>query len=248
MRNSMTILNDKGFEIAFDVRRDLDIPIDKAVDLNEISEKLNIAVREKDLKSEILGACRTDGIKRKILLHNGITNFQKKRFTWAHEIGHLLIHQGTFYCKTDYFNSLKTQSEIEMEANSFAAELLISRKIIIATLKKKDLSIENIRSMSSLYDVSLSAASIQMTKFYDDAAITLFHSDDKIIWSTRSAENYYKSPKIIPSIFSSSAIEKSLVNPKLWLEDEIEGLCCEQESIYFNKLDKYLTILKFYLQ
>lgn len=70
-----------------------------------------------------------DSEKYEIIL-NGNLSIERKRFTLAHELGHIVMpwHQGTFACVTDDGTFVVDDMEserIEAEANRFAAELLV---------------------------------------------------------------------------------------------------------------------------
>lgn len=71
-------------------------------------------------------------LEDKILIYNDIDPTVRKRFSVAHEIGHLIL-QHTIY--NDTFN-LDTKDIKEIEANMFAAELLIPYDWIKDDLKK----------------------------------------------------------------------------------------------------------------
>lgn len=74
----------------------------------------------------------------------------RRRFTIAHEIGHLLLEHT---CTGE-----ENGNHFEIEANNFAAELLIPRKIL-----KKDFSkIQSVPELSKLYRVSQRALAIKI--------------------------------------------------------------------------------------
>jgi Zn-dependent peptidase ImmA (M78 family) len=74
---------------------------------------------------------------------NTATSPRRQRFTVAHELGHLLLHEGTlitdysiYLDKRDERSSLGTDKQ-EIEANRFAAELLMPQKLLVAELQKE---------------------------------------------------------------------------------------------------------------
>ncbi len=89
------------------------------------------------------GFALRDG-ERWIIGVNTATSPRRQRFTIAHELGHLLLHKGKPLI-TDYSmlinnrddkSSLGTDRE-EVEANGFAAAILMPRDLIVAELKKE---------------------------------------------------------------------------------------------------------------
>ena len=73
--------------------------------------------------------------ERWIIGVNTQTSRRRQRFSVAHELGHLLLHEGTLIVSSvridlrDGISSLGTDKQ-EVEANRFAAELLMPRKIV----------------------------------------------------------------------------------------------------------------------
>ena len=76
---------------------------------------------------------------------NNTQHWHRRRFTIAHEIGHLLMNHT---CDPEDKNSCK-----EIESNQFAAELLIP----LASIKKDFKDIPNLDTLSSRYAVSKEA-------------------------------------------------------------------------------------------
>jgi Zn-dependent peptidase ImmA (M78 family) len=73
---------------------------------------------------------------------NTRTSRRRQRFTIAHEIGHLLLHEGTLIVDhavrvnwRDEVSGMATDTE-EIEANTFAAELLMPRELVINELEE----------------------------------------------------------------------------------------------------------------
>ena len=95
---------------------------------------------------------------------NSAHHIHRQRFTIAHEIGHFLLHEGKMYVDTptvrfrDSVSGLAIDDE-EIEANGFAAELLLPRKFLERSLdglfKKKVRDRKGIvEKLSSEYKVS----------------------------------------------------------------------------------------------
>jgi Zn-dependent peptidase ImmA (M78 family) len=64
----------------------------------------------------------------------------RQRFSIAHECGHLLLHKGKMYvdARVNFRDALSSQAvdPEEMEANAFAAELLMPRAFVLSELLK----------------------------------------------------------------------------------------------------------------
>jgi Zn-dependent peptidase ImmA (M78 family) len=100
---------------------------------------------------------------------------RRQRFTIAHEIGHLRMHNETMIIdkvvRVDYRNEASSQAidNKEIEANSFAAELLMPRRLIIEEVTKWAAShsivdIEELADdLSEIFFVSSAAMNYRLT-------------------------------------------------------------------------------------
>lgn len=92
-------------------------------DPETICEKLNVMILEQDLPECVKGFTVRMNHKTFIVLNQELS-FEDKRFTTAHELGHILLHDGTnsvlLGCHTSF-----CLSRYEKEADSFAAWLLM---------------------------------------------------------------------------------------------------------------------------
>lgn len=89
----------------------------------KIAKELDVLVKVEDI-GDCPGCYMYLNRHRCIFLNNGLSEFEM-RFVMAHELGHAVLHR----LQQSYFMRNKTlllTSPIEREANTFAAELLIS--------------------------------------------------------------------------------------------------------------------------
>lgn len=92
-------------------------------DFNVIAKQMNINVIEHDLNVEIYGFYRYVRKNKFIFINSNLAEY-KKKFTRAHELGHVVLHPDVntpFMRNNTYFSIDK----IEHQANIFAVELLI---------------------------------------------------------------------------------------------------------------------------
>lgn len=96
----------------------------------------------------------------------------RQRFSIAHECGHLKLHEGKMYVDArvnfrDSTSGLAVDSE-EIEANQFAASLLMPRAFVLAESKKvlekrEPTDVENIvRELARVFDVSTQAMEFRL--------------------------------------------------------------------------------------
>ena len=110
------------------------------VDVGRIAEHLGAQVVEERLDRDLSGLLYRDGDQAVI----GVNNTQpdrRRRFTVAHEIGHLVLHRGRplvlDHVRVNFRNaasSTATDHE-EIQANAFAAELLMPAAQVMASAR-----------------------------------------------------------------------------------------------------------------
>lgn len=95
----------------------------KTIDPFELADNLNIIVLFWYLHHEINGFYKLEQRNRFIVINKNLAD-EEQRFVCAHELGHAILHRNIntpFFRKYTFFSV----DRIEMEANTFAVELLI---------------------------------------------------------------------------------------------------------------------------
>ncbi|MGV3629878.1 MAG: ImmA/IrrE family metallo-endopeptidase [Bacteroidota bacterium] len=103
--------------------------------------------------------------KTLIKVNSEIPYPEKKRFTIAHEVGHLLLHEQLEVHNENsntlnWFNNAEQQMKTgiqEWEANDFAAELLMPEQIFLAEAKGKVFGPELLKHLSERFQTSLTS-------------------------------------------------------------------------------------------
>ena len=143
------------------------------VDLVALLKKLGISLNVSPLESMSGFAYQKDG--RKVIGVNQGDGAHRQRFTIAHELGHMLLHANSdvlFDRKNDfvYFrdgHSSTGQNVREVEANAFAAELLMPSSDLrdrISKIGGVDLMADehNVKKLAKHYEVSFMAMSVRI--------------------------------------------------------------------------------------
>lgn len=146
-----------------------------------VARSLGATVRYAPFKGELAGMLIRDDAERGIVIGvNSLHHPNRQRFTIAHECGHLQLHEGRrAYVdrsplrinRRDEVSSQATDAE-EIEANRFAAELLIPYGMIMDDLLGSDLDIEDetaLRELAKRYGVSLQAMTLRIRSVFEDA-------------------------------------------------------------------------------
>ena len=143
------------------------------VDVRKIIEGSRIRIVEKSLGTVSSSAAIVDGHDRIIVLNHEEVD-RRKRFTLAHELGHLLLHETeglnidekpvlSLYYRDDLAKSGTDWKEIE--ANLFAACLLMPQSFLEKELKlHRAVGIDDgiVQNLADLFDVSATAMAIRL--------------------------------------------------------------------------------------
>lgn len=141
------------------------------VPVEDIARRLGAELRYSPYEGELSGMVYRDG-DRIVVGVNSLHHPNRQRFTIAHEIGHLLLHRGkevhidrTFRVNLRDDVSSKAVDQEEIQANRFAAELLMPRGMLIEDLKTQQIDYENEEALGELakrYRVSLQAMTFRL--------------------------------------------------------------------------------------
>ena len=137
--------------------------IEPSVDVMRIAEQEGINVLAKDLESDISGILVIrDG--KAAIGYNAHHHINRQRFTVAHELGHYILHRHLRDLFIDdtltfYRDAASSEGEYlqEIQANSFAAELLMPRDMLkeVLTTQKIDIHDQvNLGSLAGRFGVS----------------------------------------------------------------------------------------------
>ncbi|KKR21568.1 MAG: hypothetical protein UT48_C0006G0020 [Parcubacteria group bacterium GW2011_GWE2_39_37] len=147
------------------------------VNIEKIAESMGIDVAKiKFSTDEISGAIKMRGKEgRPVIAVNQDHCAERQRFTIAHEIGHFVLHSiDNLHVDSNsvYFrdsNALHTTTNVkEVQANQFAAELLMPRDMVIADLRgkfkliNKDEDVKTVAGLAKKYNVSQQAMMIRI--------------------------------------------------------------------------------------
>lgn len=147
------------------------IPVDQVV------ESLGIQLRFSPFEGELAGMLIREQNKTLIGV-NSLHHINRQRFTIAHECGHFLLHKGqdvhidrSFRVNRRDEVSSKAIDPEEIEANRFAAELLMPYDMIMKDLVEYDIDIENeeeLKDLAERYQVSIQALTHRITNLLSD--------------------------------------------------------------------------------
>ena len=122
-----------------------------------------------------------------ISISNSIQDPHRRRFSVAHELGHLEMHRqnSIMLCvgkDLDNWERKDADTDLEQEANEFAATLLLPKRFFSPECKGKDPSLDLIVDLARTFDVSLTATALRYLRFCDEACAVVFSQDGYIRW------------------------------------------------------------------
>lgn len=248
--NSLPILND-SIEYSNYILKNMtnnEIPID----VYKISKELNIKIFREKIEDGPEGIL-INGEEKIIILNERITNEQRKRFTVAILIGHVII---PWHIRTQYnirksgTSTLLVEDIQEMEAQNFAANLLMPNNQLTKDLGKTRATINTLKELAKKYDVSLFSMLNRLVEYDKDKFAVVQSESTKIIVkfqgnrilvdeinSNSKASTFFKNPSEIEEI------REDKVPAKYWLQDAKENEFIYEESIYNPLYGKVLTLL-----
>ncbi|WP_423926553.1 ImmA/IrrE family metallo-endopeptidase [Candidatus Palauibacter sp.] len=190
-------MNSEGLRFARRFRQALELRDVRQCDLTEIAAADGIEVIDFDDPDPGCTACllpNPHGDGGAIFLKPG-QNTGRRRFSIAHELAHYHIpthRRRDRRCKESSLQATRGfGGEVEWEANSFAAELLMPAKLFRADARELDVSFEAAYQLMSPdgYGVSATAAARRIVQVSEESCALVATRNGSVEWQERS--NFY---------------------------------------------------------
>jgi hypothetical protein len=136
----------------------------------------------------------TIGRKAIITISTLLDDPRRQRFGVAHELGHWELHRhrsNVFLCSSQDLNDWKehqTDTNLEQEANEFAAALLLPERFFACQCRVEKPSLNLVSRLAETFNVSLTATALRYLRFCDEACVVVFSQDGYINWFWGSRE------------------------------------------------------------
>lgn len=116
-----------------------------------------------------------------------ISNRHRRRFVIAHEFGHWLIHktESQVVCTEDDMYDYRN-NPLEVEANHFAAELLMPKRWFQRAFWEAEPSLKLVRAMAENFDVSLTSAALRFVELAKHPCLVVFSDGERVKWWRKS--------------------------------------------------------------
>ena len=237
---------------AGEIREELGILNSSAIDFDYVFSSLDIRFVTAQLIGGVLGACKVEGLHKLIVVSSDVEPLSRKRFTMAHELGHIVLHHGASQCKNNDIFGDRTQSGRETEANRFAAAFLLPPAIAKRTANDDGISFNSAKNLADLYGVSLTSTLISLVKNSTDSICLFIQKEGKIERAIPSPECILKPLKGklfdrvgIGAVGQENIYQKQLCNYESWFsrQDESSSFKCSEETRYFTQLKTAISIV-----
>jgi Zn-dependent peptidase ImmA (M78 family) len=135
-----------------------------------------------------------------ITVRSSIDRPGQRRVVIAHELGHVILHP--HICQMDQVDVEQTrnfnhhQRPEELEANYFASELLMPRKLFKSDAERHEPSWDGVTALAKLYQTTLCSAAIQYLHTTNQAVVLIASKNGERAWYVigEHARDFYISP------------------------------------------------------
>lgn len=123
------------------------------------------------------------GKRGTICVRGDLDETGRRRFSIAHELGHWEMHDSSqwFACSAADLRDYRTSPE-EVEANTFAAELLMPTSMVRPRCEKPVPTLQLSKAIADEFNVSLTAASIRVLNLTRHECLLVASQDRQIKW------------------------------------------------------------------
>lgn len=243
---------DKAKAVAYKLNQSLGIASPQDIVLEDIAMSRGVLVVEGTLEGAEARLVRK-GNKGIIRVKPGLSQSGKRRFALAHELGHWELHKDQTQLKFCSEKDLHdyTNSDMEIEANTFASEFLMPTVLFRAKCENAEPDLNLIKQLEQEFQVSLTASAMRFVEETNRACLVVFSENGTVSWWKRSAKcdfvwiekNYeIKEGSVAWDRMRDEIMEpqeKESVDPEVWFARDGIGEVYEQSI----KLGRYPTIL-----
>lgn len=199
----------------FGVRQPEDIRV------RAIAWALGAQVVEGELEGAVARLIRV-GKRARIRLSDRVEHPGARRFSIAHELGHLVLaHHGSAFTACSKQSLMGGAESAEAEANAFAAELLMPTPLVRPLSAVTGLNLHRARAIAGSFRTSLLASAIRLVELSPEPCAAVFAQGNRVQWAARSATFTVAIPRggplLVPDGFVAQAEPIAELDAVLWL-------------------------------
>jgi Zn-dependent peptidase ImmA (M78 family) len=237
------------------------LPLESPADISieDIAWVRGALVIENGLRGAEARLVHTPDLQPAIIRVNAtIREAGRKRFAIAHELGHLELNHNpgevTECAEKHFLLWYKGQNQNEVEANVFAAELLMPEELFRVRLQETLPSMELIETLAAEFRTTLTATAIRHVDLCEERCALVFSTDGKVAWVRRSPEfHHWIEPKRTLSsytyafdFFSKGSTSEKMETVRLdaWVEESVSARdTVKEQSKALPSYNSVLTLL-----
>ncbi len=159
---------------------------EQLLQVEKLCMQRGVAVRSENMKSFHGVLIR----QRRLIVYNAtIPELGKQRFTIAHELGHWEMHPNLdqiVACTAGDIQAYRGSS-FEIEANAFAAELLMPSFLLSNELQFRSPTVETALRLADRFQTSFTASALRMIQFSQLPVFVAFSANGRLKWYQGSA-------------------------------------------------------------
>lgn len=203
------------------------------------------------------------GARAIITVSDGVRNLYRRRFSIAHELGHLEMHRyetSLSICQSQDLNRWQVRQsneDLEAEANRFAAAFLLPRPFFEPLCSDAVPSFDLIAKLAGIFQTSLTATALRYIHFSPEPCVVIYSEGGKVLWTIanpvfRELGIYIESRVRLDSAsLAHRALQKNIprlegsVRLETWAApgDYNRDANVREESWHFEGYDTVLTLL-----
>lgn len=226
------------------------------IELEDIAWDLGVRVKTAPLdgaEAWLLRRCN----KGLIRVRAGLPELGRYRFAVAHELGHWSYHSGqsqAWVCSSQDIHAY-WGSPAEIEANAFASELLMPKKLLGPRLQGAHLTIEFLRDLASKFNTTLTAAAVRVADETKDDCCVVFSEKNVVRWWRASQTSDFRLPSKFPVSNESWAFDcmrepgrttgTKQVESSVWITQRHRDAEVWEELVLLGEYGTVLTLLCF---
>ena len=195
--------------------------VDAGKRLPDVARQIGLDVVYRQVESYEGALLRIKGVPRGyVVINSSIREESRQRFTLAHEIGHFVLpnqQELSAPCIKDSIENWDDElNRPEVEANRFAAEILMPRSILREYLYVEP-SFESLRSVAGLCGTSLTASGFQLMTLTSFRACVVWSQEGRVRWykSSQDFVRWVRKGRLSESTFASDCFQGKIVPDNL---------------------------------
>lgn len=161
-------------------------------DVRSVATALHVRVLERALDRCEGMLVRVKGTAQGVIaVKSTMREETRKRFTIAHELGHLLLpgHDDYGVCSMEVIENWARDVKVrEREANAFASELLMPLGLVMQMVKAQEPSFTVIERLAAAFHTSLTASAYRFATVTPYAVALVWSQAGQVRWAKRSEE------------------------------------------------------------